>query len=291
MTPNTRNQLSDKIKCFAREWLLAPKTLAALKKLAIHNRPPEESTEQYGFFPASSFDEAKRASKGWHDPQLVSELMAGYRPMIASLDTERDIVGHFMQFATAFFASYLQLSPPPPQRKISVLDYGGASGELFFRMKNFAPQLLLDWTVVETDAMAAAFKKEGGPDIRWIANHELNAATHYDICLLSGFLQCVENPYVLLHQCARQANFLIINFIPLTRSGEDRASIRRCKWSSGDASYPLWFFSEKRFCGEILKVGEVVFSWQVADRAPHPRPIFLGSEIPYIGLLVKSKRP
>lgn len=118
-----------------------------------------------------------------------------------------------------------------------VIDFGGACGIEYFNARRLAPPWLkLDWTVVETPAMAAKASS--------LANGELRFASSLDgltaeVVHTSGTLQCVDDPLAHLRR--------------LMDVGAEHIVFNRLGLSTGD---------------QVVSVHESMLSWN----GPGPMP-------------------
>lgn len=69
-----------------------------------------------------------------------------------------------------------------------------------------------------------------------------------NILILSGVLQCLENPYGMLDKLLKyKFQFIIIDRTPFILKGEDIIKIQKVPPHIYKASYPCWFFNFHKF--------------------------------------------
>ena len=169
-----------------------------------------------------------------------------------------------------------------PQRPLSVLDLGGASGGYYYLLRPFMD---LRWTVLETPAMVAANRHRSTEELTFIDAPE-DAAPGYDIVFMSGVLQYLELPFAMFGRLAPLAQFVLINRLPLIETSRDRITVQRVHPSIYRGSYPAWFFSRESFMAVIERQHEVAMRWDV----PQDAPLLDGKPVVYKGLLLKRRQ-
>jgi putative methyltransferase (TIGR04325 family) len=144
--------------------------------------------------------------------------------------------------------------------QLSVLDFGGSLGSSYFQNKSFLTSLSkIEWSVVEQQHFV-----ECGNNC--IADEQLKFYSSIEDCLkdrkpnvllLSGVLQCVENPYEWINAFLKfNFPYILIDRTAFTNSPKDILTIQKVPENIYQASYPAWFFSERKiielFTGHTL---------------------------------------
>jgi putative methyltransferase (TIGR04325 family) len=90
--------------------------------------------------------------------------------------------------------------------------------------------------------------------------------------LLSSVLPYLETPYGLLDQLfLHDVRHIVIDRTPFLLDGdEDRLTVQRVPPSIYPASYPAWFFSQKKFEAFVQKKYRILASFPSLDRANIP---------------------
>jgi putative methyltransferase (TIGR04325 family) len=131
--------------------------------------------------------------------------------------------------------------------RLNLLDFGGSLGSTYYQNLNFLKNLsALSWNIVEQDNFAECGKK-------YFADSQLhfykNIATCLDenksqVALLSGSLQYLETPFVLLKEIMdEKIGYIIIDRLPINFVG-DIITLQKVNPIIYDASYPAWILSE-----------------------------------------------
>lgn len=96
--------------------------------------------------------------------------------------------------------------------RIRVLDFGGALGTHYLFAKQFFPEILFDWTIIEMPAMVKRGKMLDEPNLHFETFEQSNwvESQYFDLVLSSATLQHVPNPTQSLQfLLARQAPWML----------------------------------------------------------------------------------
>jgi putative methyltransferase (TIGR04325 family) len=262
---------------FIMQWFLPPKIKILVRALL---------SRFTGFRKVKSWESAVRKSSGYESVIVVEPIVAAARRLQSNSQTSNVLNSRYQQIAAGMLFSISQerFSSGEP---IRVLDVGGAGADYFHQFQEFAPQINFDWTVLETPALAEAMANEFGrdlPNLRWLDSVE-NTNESYDVIVCSGVLQCVEKPFELLESLVEKSKFVIINRIPLVESPEHFFAVQSIITKGKRASYPVHFFSEKVFLGELSKYGDVEMKWRLIE----DQPVINRKAWPHHGLVLRVK--
>ena len=172
----------------------------------------------------ASWEEAAQASSGYAAPVILEKTRAALlRVKNGEAAYERDSV----TFATIDYEfpllACLLRAAAEHDNRLSVLDFGGSLGSTYFQCRSFlAPLKELRWSIVEQPAHVLCGQRD-------FANEQLRFYESVESCLrverpqvllLSGVLQCLPKPYVVLEDLIGQAFDYILR-------GSNRVSARR----------------------------------------------------------------
>ncbi len=148
--------------------------------------------------------------------------------------------------------------------RLSVLDFGGALGSLYFQHRKWLADIpSVQWHVVEQphfvdcgraeaeNGLPAEASAKAGQLRFFHTIEESMAASPPNVLLLSGVLQALERPY----EWAEQFNRLGVPYIVLDRvaigkdAQRDVLTVQNVAPHIYSASYPSWFFNEAQFLG------------------------------------------
>ena len=242
------------------EWILPPRVKTLIRSFLSF---------VVGFTKVDSWETAERKSVGYESTDVLTPLMQGTTETRDNLIKSRSATTRYQQVATAilFGLSEDMLHGGKPLR---ILDFGGGSGDYFYQLQKFVPNIDFDWTVVETPALAQAMQdKYGGypEQIRWVHSLEMTD-DKYDFVLCSGVLQYVEKPFEILEALVKKSELVIINRIPLTTSSDNFVALQRVLTKKKRGSYPAHFFSETSFLETMSTYGSIPMRWVVAEDQP-----------------------
>ena len=242
------------------EWMLPPRIKTLFRAIFSF---------VVGFTKVDSWETAERKSVGYESTDVLTPLMQGAMETRVSLADSNLATTRYQQIATAmlFCISETRLQNGKP---LSILDFGGGSGDYFYLFQKFVPNIEFDWTVVETPALAQAMQtKYGGENqrVRWVHSLEMTD-DKYDFVLCSGVLQYVERPFEILEAIVKKSEFVVLNRIPLTNSSENFVALQRILTKKKRGSYPAHFFSERRFLKTLSTYGSIPMRWVVIEDQP-----------------------
>jgi putative methyltransferase (TIGR04325 family) len=164
--------------------------------------------------------------------------------------------------------------------RISVLDWGGATGH-YFELGRRLSDVGLDWHCRELPAVCAV-GRELAPEVTFHDSDDCLEA-HYDLVLVSGALQYVEAWRSLLERLAGAASrYLFLTKVPVVESHPGYVAIQRADAYGYETEYPGWVFHRGELVQAALANGlELVREYaliapiDVAGAAENPKHIGL----------------
>ena len=181
---------------------------------ALLNRENTPALRSY-----ATFADALRDSDTYEDSQLievVKEKTKRYRDTLASSTARAVTTRQAVQ--NMFVLSYVE-----PQRKINVLEIGGACGASYFETKHLLPNRIAHWSIAETPVMAAAgaglnsdASVNSDPGLSFHSDLAAAAAqlASRDLAVAQGVLQYAGDPLQML----RALFELQFSFVYVTRT-------------------------------------------------------------------------
>lgn len=134
---------------------------------------------------------------------------------------------------------------------LRVLDFGGSLGSSYYQNRKFLEQLKeVKWCVVEQKNFVECGKRDFETDVLKFFSCIEDAAQSckFNVVLLSSVLPYLEHPYDMLEQIIELGTgTVIIDRTPVLPGNADRLTIQNIPGTIYHASYPAWFFSEKKF--------------------------------------------
>lgn len=225
-------------------------------------RPAESlvSTKQF-----DSYADAVKLCGGYEEADLLDVVAAKTRifrdeaasPMTALSESD----GHSLLALTT-----CALATDAPI--LNVLDFGGACGAHYYRLRHLVPQRQLRWAIVETPGMADRANQLATGDSALSAFADVTAAARalgtVDLVHASGTLQCTPDPYASLAALLDvRAPVLLITRGAVTEGERDIVVIHQSSLASNGpgplpqhfqdrpVSYPFVFASRHRLLGQL----------------------------------------
>ena len=222
-----------------------------------------------GFHRVDSWETAQKKSMGYESPQVIDLVVNDAMRLREKIKESEQATSRFQQIATAMLLCISE-GHGMEKKNWRVLDFGGGSGDYFFQFKKFAPGILMEWTVLETPALASELQLQNrneDPNIKWIDSFE-QLDGKYDVIVCSSVLQYLQNPFETLKELVKKSDFLILNRLPLIDSSEHIVAVQRIWSNKRRGSYPANFFSETRFLEELQGYGLIAMRWIVSEDQP-----------------------
>jgi putative methyltransferase (TIGR04325 family) len=159
--------------------------------------------------------------------------------------------------------------------RLRLIDFGGSLGSTYFQHRPLLTGLKqLKWFVVEQPHVVACGKAEFEDDSLHFCNNmdECLEPGPVHALLLSSVLPYLESPYRVLDEIfSREVRHIIIDRTPFLLGGEkDRLTVQRVPPSIYPASYPAWFFNQKRFEAFVQRKYRILKSFSAQDKANIP---------------------
>jgi putative methyltransferase (TIGR04325 family) len=210
------------------------------------------SESEYGFFGNyGSWGEALQHSKGYDDPIILDKVKnAILKVKSGEAVYERDsVLFDKVQYSYPLLA-YLLFIATSKEQKLSILDFGGSLGSSYFQCRNFMNHFRqLKWNIVEQKHFFECGRRlfQDGVLSFYDGIEECCNKESPDVILLSGVLQCLENPYEILTEAMGYGFEYIIVARTLFIDQPDRITIQKVPPDIYESSYPIWFFNYDRF--------------------------------------------
>jgi putative methyltransferase (TIGR04325 family) len=205
----------------------------------------------------SSWSAAAEASEGY-DSELILEKVRAATLKVKSGEAvyERDsFIFEKVQYSWPVLAGLLRIAAKN-DNCLKVIDFGGSLGTLFFQYKSFLNDcgVSLIWRIVEQDKFVQVGKNEvagEGLDFYYTIDEALNDGFSPNVCILSGVLQCIENPTAIIHLISKyKIPNIILDRTAFTEAPDMLITIQTIPEWLYKASYPSAFFKED----ELLQI-------------------------------------
>jgi len=146
--------------------------------------------------------------------------------------------------------STLLLIAQENNNQLNIIDFGGSLGSTYFQNRPLLKNIQsMQWNIVEQKHFVETGKLLFEDDILKFYN-SIDASlsvSKSNVILLSSVLQYMEEPYALIKQIVRHRfDYIILDRTPFVLKGDDRITIQRVPKKIYNASYPCWFFNERK---------------------------------------------
>ena len=242
---------STKAKLLVKE-IVPPFLWKILKKL--------NKSEEYGFFgDYSSWEEAMKDSVGY-DSDIILEKVKNSLLQVKEGKAiyERDsVLFDKIEYSFPVLATLLKIALEN-DGKLSVLDFGGSLGSSYYQCKDFLGDIKeLRWSIVEQPNFVECGKQ-------YFENDQLKFYEDIETCfkyerpnviLLSGVIQCLENPYSLVEYIINSNfDYILVDITAFFKNNlHERLTVQKVPPMIYDSSYPAWILNSEKFLGCFLK--------------------------------------
>jgi putative methyltransferase (TIGR04325 family) len=276
-------------KNILKDWIPPVITKSVVKILALD--PSERKT--YG-----SYQEAMQDTEnpdGYELDNIVKLEFLRTKKIKEELEQPEHI-----QISDVDLKGLVSLSAFISKKKITVIDLGGGCGRhYFFKRKLLAPDIELNWYVVETPAMCNYGKALENGELRFRDNlaDTIKEAGHIDMVYASGVLQCVDKPWEFLDLITScKADFIFFHRLALSNK-KDVTVIHKYSLSWNGTyqlpegvedrivAYPFSFIEKKRFFETLQKTYSILMEFNEQSGVFPVK----GEELTGLGLLCKLK--
>jgi putative methyltransferase (TIGR04325 family) len=247
--------MNDKLKKIIKS--IVPPIMARTFRKMTHPK-------RYGFFGNyKSFEEAEKKAVGYDSEIIIEKVKsAALKVRMGEAVFDRDSATFDKEeYEWPLLASLLWIASRE-NNNLNIMDFGGALGSAYFQNKKWLSHLDVKWSIVEQQKFVDIGKKnfEQKP-IRFFYTIKSCVETVKPNCaLFSSVLPYVPKPYDILAETLKQGfKYIIIDRTPFLADGsEDCVSVEKVAPKAYDASYPAWFFNEKKILDFFAKKYELV---------------------------------
>jgi putative methyltransferase (TIGR04325 family) len=198
-----------------------------------------------------SWQEAESNCTGYDNTAILDQVEKAVRKVMrGEAAFERDGVA----FKTLVYSSHLhrvlnevyEMKGKP----ISVLDFGGSLGSLYFQYKDILHAKIESWNVVEQSHFVLSGQSEFSNDKLkfFLCMDDVVNEKQPDVLILSSVICYLQNPYDWIKKFIETGiEHVIIDRTGFIQGNKDRLTIQRVPAAIYSASYPAWFLNEEKF--------------------------------------------
>jgi putative methyltransferase (TIGR04325 family) len=155
-------------------------------------------------------------------------------------------------------------------KNLDIIDFGGSLGSTYYQNRLFLQKIEnLNWNIVEQEKFVEIGKtyfEDENLHFYYSVEECLNKSSNkINTIIFSSVLQYLSSPYELLNQIlSNDFKNIIIDITTIHDEDFDRITIQQVPPSIYEASYPTWFFSEKKFINFFESKGyRLVNDWNL----------------------------
>ena len=150
------------------------------------------------------------------------------------------------------------------QKKLYVVDFGGALGTSYYQNKKYLDSLHIPkkWAIVEQSEYVQIGRSEFQNDTLSFYESFLSIQFDIDLIMFNGSLCYLKNPYKILDDVkSLKPKYILFTRTPFVKSEEDEISVQIVPKAIYDASFPIWNFSEIKITNFLSDLYEVFEKW------------------------------
>jgi putative methyltransferase (TIGR04325 family) len=232
-----------------------------------------ETPKIHGWFGNySSWDLARAAAKGYDSKEILEKVKTALlKVKNGEAAYERDSVAFAELEMDDQVLKGLQLASEK-QKELRIVDFGGSLGSTYFQYRNLMNEIKIkSWAVIEQNHFVEVGKE----------NFETNGLKfHYRIAdaieqgksqtlLLFSVLPYLENPYFQIPELMNHGfEYILIDRTPIIEAA-DRITVQVVPEFIYKASYPAWFFNEKKMLAAFESKYELIQSYNSKFASPY----------------------
>jgi putative methyltransferase (TIGR04325 family) len=219
----------------------------------------------------SSWADAKKECTGY-DSEIILKKVKSSLALVKNGNAayERDsVLFNSVQYSYPVLSGLMWIAAQNGG-KLNVLDFGGSLGSSYYQNKLFLDSLEdVNWCIVEQpDFIETGIECFSSDKLHFFYTIEdCIKSFKIDVVLLSSVLQYLEEPYSIMDKIkSLKVNYIIIDRTPFI-ADEDRITIQKVRPGIYKASYPCWFFNEKKFVTRLSTEYKLFLEFDALDEA------------------------
>lgn len=196
--------------------------------------------------PYLTWEQAVQKASGYDDPRILEQVKNAALAVKndPSLFARDGLIFSTPQYTYPLLAALLKIAVER-EGKLSVLDFGGGLGSTYYAFKNYCPAVKLQWSVIEQPTFVTwgnDFLQDGMLSFYENISSLLQSI---DVIILSGTLQYLEHPYVLLNELiALNAPYFLLDRTWCDETAKkDQILVEHVPEHIYKSSYPCWLFN------------------------------------------------
>lgn len=197
----------------------------------------------------STWEEALAKTTGYNEGTILNKIKESIlKVKSGKAEFERDsVVFEKFEYSEEFLSA---LKMTVKNNSLSVIDFGGSLGSQYFQYKRFFEGVEINWMVVEQKHFVDCGNKEISDNNLKFFN-TIEEALKYkpaNCIVLSSVLPYLKEPFQMIEKILSfNFDYIIIDRNPFIDSEKDLLTVQVVPETIYKASYPAWFFNEKKF--------------------------------------------
>lgn len=201
-----------------------------------------------------SWQEAMDHCTGYDQQSILEKVKAStLKVMNGEAAFERDSVA-FEQFDYSEPLKNALLDISSQKQRLTVIDFGGSLGSLYFQYRRFLDGIDIAWNVVEQEHFVMC-GNEYIKDSYLLFYNSLDEALNYgkpDLIILSSVICYLEKPYEWIRKIQDAgAEHIIADRTAFIDDNRERITRQVVPENIYKASYPSWFLNEEKFIASM----------------------------------------
>ena len=227
------------------------------------------------------WDEALLESSGYDSPIILEKVKeASLKVKNNEAIFERDSKLFYLEEYTWPLISWLLKISLEKGNKLTIIDFGGSLGSTYYQNRRFISSVkYLKWNIIEQQQFVNIGKEFFEDDtLKFYLSIDESLLTHDpDVILLSGVLQYLEEPYLLLKKLFHIGfTYIILDRTSFTNAKKDLLTIQHVPDEIYSAKYPCWFFNEETLKSLFSQSYNLEYSFPALDRSNLSNTFFKG---------------
>lgn len=199
-----------------------------------------------------SWEEAKERSTGYNASLILEKVKDSIIKVKNGMAVyERDsVLFQELHFSENILKTFLA-SADMNRNRLHVTDFGGSLGSTYYQYKNVIDRnISIRWNVIEQPHFVECglqYFQDG--ELKFYLNvEEALRESERDVLMLASVLPYVESPYLLIKSLVEyKFQYIIVDRTAFISGHKDRLTVQTVPENIYSASYPAWFFNEKKF--------------------------------------------
>ena len=242
----------------------------------------------------ASWEDAEQLSKGYDAVEIAEKVLAStLKVKNGEAVFERDsVLFDKIEYSEPLILSLVLASN---NKKLTVLDFGGALGSHYYQNVKFLKENAginkVCWNIIEQAKYVEIGKQKiAGEELKFYSSikeyQDINIKT--DIVILSSVLAYLENAYEIIDDLlALGAKYLIIDRTLMVENMEDIICVQTVPESIYKASYPCRIFSKEKLIANLIKTEKYQVIMDYSSKIDSD--VYIGTQVAESkGLLLKK---